>query len=152
MARPGAYQRWIALVVAKDDLTIETFASVLFPNVIRGSKALFSCLIEVRVRHHSRGPRSYGMSRSASPGSWFRYCNSLPSAKASGFTFLRSAPLAEIRCVLYICKVASLQGLQSWKCTGETLNPKAWEYMGREEGTVLWCKSMVCGLMWLRME
>jgi hypothetical protein len=111
---------------------------LLFPNVIEGSMVLFSCLIEGRVSHHSRGPRSSGgisrVSQSRVPVSLI----TIPcTAQSMGFTFLHSAPLAEIRCVLYICKVASCKACSVESAQVETLNPQSLEHMGREEGKFL---------------
>ena len=57
--------------------------------------------------------------------------------KASGFTFLRSAPLPEIRCVCYICQSGEFARLAVLRMHRRDTKSQSLEYMGREEGTVL---------------
>lgn len=82
------YQRWIALVVAKDDLNYLTRPLLLFPNVIERLKVLFSCLIEGRVRITVEAPDHLGAFReSASPGSRFPLLQFPAQRKAWGSRF-----------------------------------------------------------------
>jgi hypothetical protein len=75
-------------------------------------------------------------STSASPGSWFPFIAiPCPAQSMGGFTFLHSAPLAEIRCVGNL-QSGELQGLQSREVHRRDTKSQSLEYMGREEGTV----------------